>query len=969
MQKKKIIIFPGKFFFMMIPFIFLLFAFMPFEKNPFIKKPFVKNMEKVDTGLRSLYPSVFTLTDDDILWIEETIEKMTVKEKVAHLIMPWVQGRYYNESSANYQRLVTLVRDHKVGGLIFFQGDVTNQATLINRMQEFADVPLLISADFERGLAMRIEDATSFPYNMALGATQDEELVKEMAKIVAKETRALGVHQNYAPVADINNNADNPIINIRSYAEDVDLVSKLCVAFIKGSHEGNVVTTVKHFPGHGDTNIDSHKDLPRLSFTENRILNFELKPFIASIKAGVKSVMIGHLEVPSIEPEKGLPATLSYQIITRLLKERLGFEGLVVTDAMNMNAVTNYFSAAEAAVLAIKAGNDLLLMPPDEEIAIDAIYTAVLSGEIPFTQIETSLRKVLAAKRWLGLHKNRFVDVDNLLKVIGNKEHWDLARDIARRSITLVKNDDKVIPVDPDFIQRTAVITLADAVDSKRYHHFNKIVENNFNVVESIVLNRSSRNRDYDAALALAKQSDFVLLPAYVRFRAYRGTIQLPAQHENFVKDLLKLKKQVVLISFGNPYILTLFPNVSTYLAAYSDVVVSQDAMLEAILGQITIEGKLPVSIPKTPFKFGDGIFLQSDSLYIDEETTEGEYDFSGINDLMQQAISEKVFPGGVVAVGYKGKLIHHHGYGKQTYEENSPTITTETIFDLASVTKVVATTTAAMILYDEGKLDLDQKVSFYLPEFGNNGKENVTVRNLLLHNAGLRAWRPYYNNHSSEDEVINTIMNEELDYPIGSKMVYSDPGIITLQKIIEKISGLSLDEYVRKNIFVPLNMNRTLFNPPQELWYNIPPTQPNYKGKVHDGNAAILGGVAGHAGLFAPASDLAIFCKLMLQKGKYGKKQYIKPETIEEWTSKQSEQSSRGLGWDTKSSTGSSAGSLFSEKAFGHTGFTGTSIWLDKEKDLFVILLTNRVYPDSENRKISEFRPKLHDAVVKSIR
>lgn len=967
MQKKSNLI-PVRLFPFTISFVLLFFVFIPLEFNPFINKPFVKNMETEIAGLRSLYPSVFTLTDDDITWIEEQIDKMTVKEKVAHLVMPWVQGRYYNENSANYQRLVTLVRDHKVGGLIFFQGDVTNQATLINKMQELADIPLLISADFERGLAMRIEDATSFPYNMALGATQNEELVKEMARVVAKETRALGVHQNYAPVADINNNADNPIINIRSYAEDVDLVSRLCRAFIIGSHEGNVVTTVKHFPGHGDTNIDSHKDLPRLSFTEDRILNFELKPFIASIKAGVKSVMIGHLEVPSIEPEKGLPATLSYEIITRLLKERLGFDGLVVTDAMNMNAVTNYFSAAEAAVLAIKAGNDLLLMPPDEEIAIDAIYTAVLSGEIPFTQIETSLRKVLAAKRWLGLHNERFVDIDNLAKVIGNKDHWDLARDIAKKSITLVKNDDKLIPVDPDYVKRTSVITLADAVDSKRYHHFNKIVENNFSLVESIVLNRSSRNRDYDAALALAKQSDLVLLPAYVRFRAYRGTIQLPAQHEKFVNDLLKLNKPVVLISFGNPYILTLFPKASTYLAAYSDVVVSQDAMLEAILGQITIEGKLPVSIPKTPFKFGDGIFLPTDSIEVEEKSVEGEFDFSQVTEIMNLAINEKVFPGGVVAVGYKGKIVHHKGYGRQTYDEDSPMITTETIFDLASVSKVVATTTAAMILFDEGKLDLDQKVSFYLSEFGNNGKENITVRNLLLHNSGLRAWRPYYNNYSSAEEVINAIMNEELDYPTGSKMVYSDPGMITLQKVIEKISGLTLDEFIKKSIFDPLNMNRTMYNPPQELWFNIPPTQPGYKGKVHDGNAAILGGVAGHAGLFAPASDLIIFCKLMMQKGKYGNRQYIKPETIESWTSKQSAQSSRGIGWDTKSQTGSSAGNLFSDNSFGHTGFTGTSLWLDKEKDLFVILLTNRVYPDSENRKISELRPRLHDAVVKSI-
>lgn len=939
-------------------------------KNSKIEEP-PNNSER---GIMYGYPSVFPLNEEDINWIEDTFEKMTLADKVAQMVMPWVHGKYLSRDSVGYNRLVNLVKNKKVGGLIFFQGEILNQALIINQMQELADVPLLISSDFERGLAMRLEDATSFPYNMALGATGKPEFAYKMGKIIADESRAIGVHQNYAPVADINNNAENPIVNIRAFSEDKNIVSEFCIQFIKGTNEGRVLSTAKHFPGHGDTKVDSHKDLPKINIPRDILLNNELIPFIHSISAGVHSIMIGHLEVPAYEPIPGLPATLSYSIITELLKNELGFDGIVVTDAMNMSGVTKYYSVAEASVMAIRAGNDILLMPPDEEVAINSIIEAIENGDIPIQQIDKSVRKILAAKKWLKLDEQKFVPIEEVTNIVGNKSHIELSEKIAEASVTLVKNDDDIIPINPKKIYRAVTITLSDANEVNKELQFAKGIEENFDIVTNIVLNRKSRNIDYSRALEAAKKANIILLPTFVKVRAFHGSVSLPAQHEKFINDILKLNIPTAFISFGNPYLLSLFPKTSTYLATYGDVFVSQNAALKAILGQIDIKGKLPVSIPKTTFAMGHGINIKK-TVLLDTNVIFKNYDFTSVDNLLLNAVKDGVFPGAVALVGYKGNIIYHNAVGNFIYEESSVKMTTDAIFDLASVSKVVGTTSAAMMLVDEGKIALDDKVSKYLTGFEVNGKENITIRNLLLHNSGFVAWIPYYKKYSTKKEIIDDIMNQSLSYPTGTKMEYSDLGMITLQLVIEKVSGKSLDKFLEEKLFAPLKMYRTMYNPPAELWYYIPPTEVDdywrnttVKGIVHDETAAMLGGVAGHAGLFSTASDLAIYFQMMLQKGSYGGKKYFSSELIENWTTKQSDLSTRGLGWDTKSPNGSSAGSLFSNNSYGHTGFTGTSVWVDKERELFVILLSNRVYPTRENKKIISFRPKFHDTIINVI-
>ncbi|MCX6151766.1 MAG: serine hydrolase [Ignavibacteriales bacterium] len=916
----------------------------------------------------------FKLSTKEIALIEKTVGKMSLMDKSAQLVFPWVQADFMNEDSKQFRRLVHLVKDLKVGGLIFFEGDILNQVFLTNKLQELSDIPLLVASDFERGLGMRLKEAIEFPYNMAVAAANDTNLTYWMGRIVAQEAKSIGVYQNYAPMVDLNDNANNPIINIRAFSEDKNLTTNHALAFIKGSKDENVLTTVKHFPGHGATNVDSHKDLPFLNHTKKEFEEDDLVPFQKAINAGVKSVMIGHLEVPAYEPIAGIPATLSKNIVTKLLKKQFGFTGLVVTDAMNMKGLTKNFDNGRATVLAIKAGNDCILFPPNEEESIKAIYKAVENGEIGEERIDYSVKKILAAKTWLKIDKSKIINPDEVTRILNKKSHLRLAQDIADKSITLVKDENKIIPVLPSRYVNPVCIVLSDQYYSPQYS-FPELTREIFPGLTDFAFGRSNDEEDFNDALISAKKADLILVPIFSKVRAASNSFGLPENQIKFISKLNKLNKPIVFMSLGNPYILSEMQEVPTYLCSYGDPLVSQKAMIKAIVGKINITGKLPISIPNTSYKIGDGLQLKSNVLISINKEEESGYNFDELDSLMKTALKDSVFPGGVLCVGHNGKIIYKEAFGKFTYDSSSGKMTTDAIFDLASVSKVIGTTTAAMILFDEGKLQLDKKVADYLPQFGNNGKETITVRNLLLHNSGLPEWKPFYKTCKNADEVIHSIMNTELSYPIGSKYLYSDLGMITLQKIIEKVSGTTLDTFLKERVFNPLQMKNTLYNPPVELINRCVPTEiDNYwrmttlQGKVHDETAYLLGGVAGHAGLFSTAGDLAIFLQMMLQKGKYDTLQIIIPSTENSWTTKQTDQSSRGLGWDTKSSPGTSAGNLFSLNSFGHTGFTGTSVWVDKEKDLFVVLLTNRVYPTRNNLRISKFRPKIHDAVVRAI-
>lgn len=916
----------------------------------------------------------FELDNAQLTWIERTESELSLYEKCAQLVIPYAYAFDTSAENSERLRLIELVKKYKVGGFLFLDGTLEAQIETINKLQSISKVPLLISADYERGPGSRLSELVEFPYNMALGAADDPHLTYLVAKATAEISRKIGVHQNYAPLVDVNTDYRNPIINIRSFAENPFNIAVHATEFIRGLNEGGMISTAKHFPGHGSTDIDSHSELPVINKTKFQIEENDLVPFRESIDAGVKSIMIGHLDVPAFEKEESLPATFSKNIVNKLLTHKLGFKGLIVTDAFNMNSIADNYSQEEAAVKAIEAGNDLILFPANDSAVVTGLYNAVLNKRISINRINKSLRKLLAAKSWLGLQNFEHINYNSALGEGTRLKYNRLARNVAEKSITLVKDLKSYVPLKSN--KRIASIALTDLTDYRSIReplYFNELVENKYPGSKTFKLHLKSRKRDYRKAKSIAKKADVILLPVYMGVRSFKNEIGLPAKYVSLIKDIAKLNKPLIVVSFGNPYLLKDIKDIPTYLCAYGSVDVSEEATLKAIAGEIDIKGKLPVSITGTEYSRGSGIIRTIDKLITD--TDDSLYNFSGVERLMNEAIEDSVFPGAVLLVGKGNRIIFHKAFGHQTYDTLSPKTQTNFLFDLASVSKVVGTTSAAMMLYDKGLLDLDKKVVDYLPEFNNQGKDKILVRNLLLHNAGLKAWIPFYKFFSTRQEVIDSIMNTKLEYEPGTKYVYSDLGMITLQQIIERLAGKGLDEFLTEKLFSKLNMKHTMYNPPEEIKKLCMPTEvDNYwrmdtiQGKVHDETAYLLNGVAGHAGLFSTAEDISHLIFTLLNKGKFEGKQIFNSKTVENWTTKQTDQSTRGLGWDTKSKDKSSAGHFFSMKSFGHTGFTGTSVWADKENGLFVILLTNRVYPTRANRKIIKFRPVIHDAIYKAV-
>lgn len=919
--------------------------------------------------------SLFSVYDD---WVEETISKMTLEEKAGQVVFPAISGRLYNEEDSLYKKMLHLVNDLKVGGVIVYQraesSEASTQALLLNKLQQMAKYPLLVSADFENGAAFRSsKGGTVFPSNMALGAADDEALTYKMGEIIAKESRATGVFYNFAPVIDINNNPRNPIINVRSFGENPATVNKLGNALVTGMQKNHLLATAKHFPGHGNTSVDSHKELPIITATRDELFHLELIPFVHEIKNGIMSIMVGHLAVPALDSDT-LPATLSKKIVTGLLKHELGFKGLIVTDALNMQAITKSLTTSEASVAAFSAGCDILLYPNDADSAVTAIIHAARSGVITQERLDESVRKILLAKRWAGLAQNNIVPVDEQSSTVNIPKHKAVAEKLAEEAITLVKDDRHLIPLAATMKKKILHISLVDEKRAVLGEEFTSLLQHQINNLSSLTLTNNATKRAFNEGIKAAQKADIVLLSTYTRIRLNSGTISLTNEQIKFVSRLTKFKKSIIWLSHGSPYVLASFPNIKTFLCNYGDSHISEEALAKALCGKISIQGKLHVSIPNTKYKFGAGLFIPQTSL---GEVKFHEANFSSVDSIIQHAITDSAFPGAVLLIAQNGKVLHKKAFGHLTYDPTSGVMKTNTPFDLASVTKVIATTTATMLCYDKGLFKLDDKVIKYLPKFRTNGKQNITIRNLLVHNSGLPPFKRFYLTCKNSDEVISEIFNAKLDYATGSQMIYSDLGIITLGKIIEKVTKKTLDKFCADEIFSPLGMTETCFTPSGDYKNRCAPTENDtywrhrlLTGEVHDEASAMLGGVAGHAGLFSTADDLATLLQMLLQKGMYRGKQLIKSSTVELFIKRQTGKSSRALGWDTKyGDSFSSAGDLFSEQSYGHTGYTGTSVWTDPTRKLFVILLTNRVYPSRENTKLIRLRPVIHNAVIKELK
>jgi beta-N-acetylhexosaminidase len=910
-------------------------------------------------------------------WVDDTLASLTLEQKAAQLIAVRAYGFYENPESEDYQRLQREVGEMGVGGVVIFASELETVPRLLNDLQQTAEIPLLVSADVERGLAFRVQRGTApLPWAMAIGATGSEDAAYFTGEVTAREGRALGIHWALAPVADVNNNPDNPVINIRSYGEDPELVGRMVRAYIRGAQQGGMLTTAKHFPGHGDTSTDSHHTRPVVAADRQRLEAVELVPFREAIDEGVDTVMTAHVVMSAVDPKA--PATLSAAVMTGLLREELGFEGLIVTDALEMAGIRPAWTG-EAAIRSLQAGADVLLLPPQTDVAIQSVVRAVAEGQLTEARIDESVRRVLAAKARLGLHGDRLVDRDALGRSVARPEDLVRTEEIAETSITVVRNQGDVLPLRAEEPLRILHLVISSGLRDRAIESVTQDALTERGIAfKSRFLGPEVPPAIADKVLAEVGSYSHVVVSAHIWVSSSRKRGDLNASQRDLLKRLDRTGVPVIVLAYNSPYFLDEVPEIPVFVATFGSATSSQRAAVGAILGEFDIVGRLPVALPGL-YPLGHGVQLarREMSLPLAEPTSAG-FRAGGtaeIDAVLADFLDQQAFPGGVLAVGYQGQLAYLKPFGHLTYDASSPAVEADTIYDLASLTKVVATTIMAMILVDEGLLDLDKPVQDFLPLFQGPGKDQVTVRHLLTHSSGLEAYGDLYKELRGEEAYLQRIQQMELQYEPGTRSVYSDYGMILLGEILERVAGRQMDVFLEQRVYGPLGMVDTGFLPAGNLRGRIAPTEDDpwrgyvAHGEVHDENAHALGGVAPHAGVFSTAPDLARFLQMILNGGVFEHQRIVSREIVEEWTRKAGiPGSDRAIGWDTKSAEGSSAGSFFSPDSFGHLGYTGTSMWVDPARELFVILLTNRVHPTRENNLIRQVRPAVADAVVQAL-
>jgi beta-glucosidase-like glycosyl hydrolase/CubicO group peptidase (beta-lactamase class C family) len=922
-------------------------------------------------------------------WVESTLRKMSVDEKIGQLLFTTYYGGFTSTDSPAYQQLLHDVQDLHVGGFIVIThssplGVVKSQAyptaVLANQIQSKSKLPLLIGADFERGTAMRYDEGTSFPTAMAVAAGGDPKDAYTMGKITALEARATGVNWVYAPDSDVNNNPANPIINTRSFGENPQRVAEFVKEFVRGAQENGALAAAKHFPGHGDTSADSHIDLPVISASRDRLEHLELVPFRAAIAAKVDSIMTGHLQVPALEPDPNTPATLSSNILQGLLRKELGFRGLIITDAMDMGGITVRYAPGEAAVRAVVAGVDCLLMPPVPDAAFEALRDAVKSGRISKQRLDESVRRILQAKARLGLNKNRLVDVNAINHKFGSVGWQKEAQEISDRGVTLLRDTPHRMPLDGTKPSRALLLALYSDPEPYPGEDLERELRSRFDSVTTLRADTRFVNASI-LKLPPPDSYDIAIIAFFVRVSDRKGNVEVPPEQAALAEQVYKTGRPVITAGFGSPYLIERFPQAETWLAAFGISDVAQISVARALFGEIPVRGHLPVTVPGVNLRAGFGIELPANPMTLQPIDAKDDSQLRPAYDVIQKAVKDRAFPGATLAVGYRGKMAIH-AFGKLSYDAKSPAVQPTTMYDIASLTKVVVTTTLVAKLAEGDfavPLDLDAKIERYLPEWATGPqpewRHRVTVRHLLTHTSGLPAFKEYWRTSKNKQDTLTKIFAEPLEYEPGTKEVYSDLGIILMAEIIERLTGRTLDDLAKTFIFSPLGMKDSMYKPSKKLWPAIAPTEIDnqyrhrlIQGEVHDENAFAIGGVSGHAGVFSTAPDLAAFCQMLLNGGVYAHQRILRRATVAQFTTPQRlSGGARTLGWAVPTPGGLS-GHYFSEHSFGHTGFTGTSIWIDPDRQLFVVFLTNRVHPTRENQKIQQVRRDVHDAIMQAL-
>ena len=927
-------------------------------------------------------------------WAELTLKELSLREKIAQMMVYHMNMRFLNEESPKWKEIKLLLETDGIGGIHIWFGDVGTSLTLLNQIQELSKVPVIVDADIEYGIQRRFPSGTDLPPLMAIAATNNPNYAYEAGKISAIEGRALGIHWNFSPVTDVNNNPNNPIINTRSFGEDPDDVGKYSVQYIKGLQEHGMLATAKHFPGHGDTETDSHTSLATIPSDSSRLWSLELKPFQTVIDAGVDAMMVAHVHAPDFQPNANYPATLSSFWVTDILRKKMGFKGVVVTDAMGMGGVSRNYSDSYALIHAINAGCDFILQNYNLKKSIDNVENAVKQGIILEERINDAALKMLELKEKAGLNQQRYISMSETKKVLGNKEFNLKANEIASKSITLVKNENSFLPLTVGEKEEIVVIDIYDHPNNHEESTTTKKLKRSGLPIRALQVDESDTKMYYESILNTVPTNAPIILNAFASPSAWKNRIYLPTPQMEFINALNKKSKRLILISFGNPYLIRGLPETPAYICAWKGNDVMQNALVASLMGKTNFTGRLPITIPEIAER-GFGIQLEQKMVTIPTKPNspgrmvkyvmpyEIKANISDIHSLLSEAVSDSAWPGAVLFAAKDGKIFIHDAVGYQTYKQNKVTRRSD-IFDLASITKVVATTSAVMKLVETGQIDLDEKVVTYLPDFKGKKpkyfqqKNRITIKHLLTHTSGLPPYKQYFLMGGDSKTRLDSVFNTEPAYGIEVKTKYSDIGLITLGKVVEKVGGVSLDILVDSLVFRPLGMNTTFYNPPSSKIRRIIPTEidSGYRnglihGEVHDENSHSLGGVTGHAGLFSTADDLAVFSQMMLNGGIYGWKRVFKQETIQLFTTKANvvEGSSRCLGWDSPS--GKASGGVFlSDSSFGHTGYTGTSLWIDPENNMFVILLTNAVHPNRswKDPKYFDWRQKIHSEVYKAV-
>lgn len=938
-------------------------------------------------------------------WADSVFNSMNLRQRIGQLFMV---AAYSNKDSAHIAYISSLISNYNIGGLIFFQGGPVRQAMLTNLYQSQSKIPLLIGIDGEWGLGMRLDSTISFPRQMAWSATDNEKMIREIATAIALHCRRMGIHINFAPVADVNINRLNPVIHTRSFGDDAETTARFAGIYMDALQDNGIIATAKHFPGHGNTDGDSHFVLPTVKSSLKELNNKELSPFDYLIKHGVQGVMVAHLAVPAIDNRKNMPSSLSDSIVKYLLKEKMGFKGLVITDALNMKGVSSLYQPGETEIMAINAGNDILLYPQDIPKAIDAIEKAVKSGKIPEESINKSVFKILMAKKWVQLDHYHPVKTENLIADLNQPADGLAKRIMIEKSITLIKNTNHVIPVKDLSLKRIANVMIG----AKNI--------NDFYLQSQFYAESSPYIIPYQFNTAFRDSMQKILTTYNLIIFSFHGLNLKTGQAYGFSPELLTLidslkhKRQLILAFFGNPYPLLFFDSddeIESVVVAYDDMPQTQNQVAQFVYGAANAGGKLPVTIGSLPK--GQGITdtpVSRLKYTIPEELDMDARAFLEVDSVVNDAISKKVMPGCQVLFAIDGKIIFNKAYGFHTYDSIEP-VNPQDLYDIASVTKTAATTLAVMKLYEKDEIDLNEKVSFYLPQFSLKNKAKIKVIDLLTHQAGLKPWIPFYKifctgsrsdstycrNHlesgfsveitdslylltSFRDTIFDIICNSEIkNY---GKYLYSDLGFILLQRIIENKTGMPLDDYVTETFYKPMGLQHTLFHPLVKFEKRqIAPTtidtifrHDTVWGNVHDPTAALMDGVSGHAGVFSNASDLACIMQMLLWKGSYGGEEYLKPGTIDHFTRApfQKKGNRRGIGFDKpepKAKKVSPVCSLSSLKSYGHTGFTGNMVWADPDNNSIFIFLSNRTFPDENNYKLVEMnvRTKIQEIFLKA--